>query len=209
MDQPQCGALVDLSNIQALFDPYAFLNHDSSSTFSDDLEDGNFVHVDAYPLAFLGTVGNIQANGIPPCFYPLLTRINKSVRKPTRSDRPSSIDDDDDSVDGDLERSDLTPSLQAVRAVSAQFYNYITHRVAPRAGNHDSQQGTVTAAISGAFASSEKHKRIASQKRSYCDRGLPSERFHRKISIEDCPVSCRAEFVYTVDIRALKDPSGK
>jgi hypothetical protein len=73
---------------------------------------------------------------------------------------------------------------------------------------YDAQQGTVTAAISGGFADSPKHKAIASRKQAYCETSLPSERFHAKTSIDDCPTYCRAEFVYSVDIRALKNPSG-
>ena len=38
-------------------------------------------HVQAYPLVFLRSFGNIQADGIPCCFYPELAKINQSVRK--------------------------------------------------------------------------------------------------------------------------------
>jgi hypothetical protein len=111
---------------------------------------------------------------------------------------------DDDVRDG----SRHALSSRVVKPVSSQFYNYMTHRVASRAGRHDSQQGTVTAAVAGAFATSRKHKTIASKKQEYCDQSLPSDRFHDRFSIEDCPTSCRAEFVYSIDIRRLQDPSG-
>ncbi len=214
-----CGVLVDLTNIHALFDPYGSFDHGNSSTTSSDLAERHVPHVDAYPLAFLRTVGNIQADGIPACFYPLLTTINRSVRKGNRIDRPTS---DDDHGSGEEEEEDMSvdsdeadgndygrvSSLQVVKPVSAQFYNYITHRVATRASRHDAQQGTVTAAISGGFASSQKHKMTASNKQSHCDLGLPSDRFHTRISLDDSPTSCRVEFVYSVDVRALKNPSG-
>jgi hypothetical protein len=100
-------------------------------------------------------------------------------------------------------------TYQAVKPVSSQFYNYLSHRVASRAGRHDSQQGSVTAAISGAFASSTKDKATALVKQDYCQDKLPSERFHGRItSVDDCPTSCRAELVYSIDVRALKDQSG-
>ena len=221
---PACGVLVDLSNIQALFDPFPLSHDNDDSTTWTDVNDAT--RIDAYPLAFLRTIGNVQADGIPPCFYPLLTEINKTVRKRHGVRRAEGSDSESDagwSEEGsegpgeDSFREDSSGEegsdpgigrLQAVKPVSAQFYNYMTHRVAIRAGKHDAQQGTVTAAISGGFAKSEKHKEIASKKQSYCDRGLPSDRFHSKISLEDCPTSCRAEFVYSVDVRALKNPSG-
>jgi hypothetical protein len=205
---------VDLSNIQALFDSYRFRNDDSSSTSSSDLEDPYEVHVQAYPLAFLRSFGNIQADGIPCCFYPELAKINQSVRKGGVVERtPSDEEDSEEDEDEDLRFVDagdrnFRPSLQPVKAVSAQFYNYITHRVASRAGRHDAQQGMVMAAISGGFADSTKDKNTALRKQSHCDQGLPSERFHSKISLEDCPTSCRAEIVYSVDVRALKNRSG-
>jgi hypothetical protein len=92
--------------------------------------------------------------------------------------------------------------------VSCQFYNYIAHRVAGRAGQHDSQQGSVTAAVSGGFAETRRDKATAAQKRSFCEQGMPYERFHERISIDDPPTSCRAELVYSIDVRALNDPSG-
>ena len=229
INMPPCGVLVQLSNIHALFDPYTFGEHtEESSTTSTDVEDYQGVHVDAYPLGFLKEIGNIQADGIPACFYPLVTKINRSVRKRSPVYRPRSgldrglreeeevvveveeeEEEEEDYWTGDGDEPNRKPSLPAVKGVSAQFYNYVTHRVATRAGRHDAQQGTVTAAISGGFANCRKHKRIALERQSYCDQCLPSDRFHNKISIEDCPTSCRVELVYSVDVRALKNPSGR
>jgi hypothetical protein len=213
---PPCGVLVDLTNIHALFNPYMSTDgpEDYSSTTSSDSADLHHVHVNAYPLAFLGSVGNIQANGIPPCFLPSITEINQTVsdrrRNPQvpQSDDRSSRGEDDNAMSVDVGDPTFAPSRRAVKPVSAQFYNYLAHRVATRAGRHDTQQGSVTAAISGAFAKSRRHKQIASGKQDYCQLGLPSERFQNKISLEGSPTSCRAEFVYSVDVRALKDPSG-
>lgn len=217
-----CGVLVDLRNIQALFNPKPNMHiyDDGASTSSDSPsyhQDSHFIHVDAYPLGFLKTAGNIQANGIPNCFYSILTKINKDVRKnhpvQANSSYPASNNSDKDSSEDNSDSDDntsTTPSLQqVVKPVSSQFYNYVTHRVASRSGRHDSQQGTVTAAISGAFAKTPAEQLTASIQQSYCAQSLPSERYHQKISIEDCPVACRAEFVYSIDVRALKNPSGR
>ena len=45
--------------------------------------------------------------------------------------------------------------------------------------------------------------RTALDKRYYCDNMLPSDRFHEKIKGDNCPTSCRAEFVYYVDVRKI------
>ena len=225
-NQPPCGVLVDLSNIQELFHPDDII--DLSDDFSDSY-DSHLINIDAYPLAFLRTAGNLQADGIPPCFYPSLTEINNNVRKNhpianlnhPLADSDSKMGGDGGSHHGsandydsdlDIDDDDTTPShLQAVKPIFSQFYNHITHRVASQAGKHDSQQGTVTVAISGAFANTEKDKTTASKKLEYCNISLPSERFHDRISSLDveCPTACRAEFVYSIDLRALKDPSGR
>jgi hypothetical protein len=249
-----CGVLVNLHNIQALFDPYVSYEHDhGDDSESLDLADPEGVNVDVYPLGFLRTAGNVQADGIPPCFYELITNINKSVRKPAFEDAGASGEssgsgdseaevamtvDSDEEIEGsggrrgrrvrfveveetsedsdamsvDMDEGDGTgrdSRVQVVRPVSAQFYNYIAHRVAARAGGHDSQQGAVTGAISGGFANSRKHKATAKEKQLYCKSGLPSDRFHKKSSQVESPTSCRAEMVYSIDVRALEDPSGR
>jgi hypothetical protein len=209
-DEPQCGVLMDLGNIHALFNSESQLN--AAAEDSDELigEASEFVQVDAYPLGFLRTAGNFQASSVPQCFFPILARINQSVRQDPNHP-PSNLEDSDDdhmSVDQD-EDSMHVGGAQVVKPVASQFYNYIAHRTATRAGRHYSQQGTVTAALAGAFAGTNKDKKRATELQAYCDLSLPSDRFHQNISIEDCPTSCRAELVYSVDVRALKRRSGR
>ena len=81
--------------------------------------------------------------------------------------------------------------------------------MATRSGKHDSQQGSVTAAIAGAFAQTSNNKKKAAEKQAYCSQALPSERFHQKIMHDDCPISYCTEFVYSVDVRGLKDQTGR
>jgi hypothetical protein len=198
-DQPPCGVLINLKSIQGLFNP------DTSSVILDDATASSsqyedpFVRVEGYPLGFLKTAGNVKATGIPHCFYPLLTNINKSVRR-----NHEALEEDDDP-----EAPYLESTYRAVKPVSSQFYNYMAHRVASRAGRHDAQQGTVTAAISGAYASTDKDRKVAKEKQKLCKRALPSEMFRLRInSVGECPNSCRAELVYSVDVRALNLQSG-
>jgi hypothetical protein len=201
-NDPTCGVLMELKSIQGLFNP------DTSSIILDDAAysssqyEDPFVRVEAYPLGFLKMAGNVKASGVPHCFYPLLTKINKSLRRNHEAPGENAGEDDP-------EAPYLEPSYRALKPVSSQFYNYMAHRVASRAGRHDAQQGTVTAAISGAHATTDKDKKTAQEKQKYCKRALPSERFHARInSIQDCPNDCRAELVYFVDVRALNEQSG-
>ncbi|KAH8978979.1 hypothetical protein EDB83DRAFT_2537418 [Lactarius deliciosus] len=203
-DEPDCGVLMNLENIHSLFNPDRGYSADEDEFFGSDSTEIDAINVDVYPLGFLRTAGNVQASGIPACFYPAIAEINKSVRKDPHQTRNS----DSESSQEDLYSPPLAhPS--PVKPVSSQFYNYISHRVATRAGKLDSQQGTVTAALAGAFAQTDKDKDTAQKKQAYCDRGLPSNRFSKRISNRrDCPTCCRAELVYSVDVQSLRSPSG-
>ncbi|KAH9018519.1 hypothetical protein EDB84DRAFT_1566372 [Lactarius hengduanensis] len=186
-EDPPCGVLMNLENIHALFNPnreYPLDSEDSSTDY--DHLDPQFVHVDAYPLGFLRVAGNVQAKGIPQCFYPVLTKINQSTRK----DLNETTDGDSDAWHGDQEdiSSYSMRRARVVRPVASQFYNYISHRVASRAGGFDAQQGTVTAALAGAFAQTVKDRATAHKKQDYCDDALPSE---RKCQILDSDISKR------------------
>ncbi|KAI9442798.1 hypothetical protein BJY52DRAFT_1229143 [Lactarius psammicola] len=162
------------------------------------------VKVDVYPLGFLRVAGNVQATTIPPCFYQAIGEISRAVRK----DANGPTDGDENLWASDLDSASI-PRAPVIKPISSQFYNYISHRAATRAGRFDTQQGTVTAALAGAFAQTAKDKATAMMKQEYCQRSLPSDRFQKKISHSDCPVCCRAEIVYAVNVRALKSQTGR
>lgn len=205
-DESPCGVLMDLKNIHTFFNPGDEFLSDDDDVVGSIPPESHSVKVDAYPLAFLRVAGNLQATGIPHCFYPILTEVNRSVRKDPNRFSPES-DDDSFVMDVDL---DLTSACaQVVRPIAAQFYNLIAHRIATRAGKLDAQQGTVTAALSGKFAQTPKDRATAYRKQAYCAQALPSDRFHRRIHRSQCPTSCRAEYVYSVDVRSLRSQSGK
>src|SRR6267142_2761514 len=169
------------------------------------LPESHFVNVNVYPLGFLRIHVHIDEVrlrkgrgvkiGVPHCFYPILTDVNQNVRR--NPDRPGHAvrvesDDSDDamSVDGIDQNRPQPGGASVVRPIASQFYNYIAHRSATRAGRHDAQQGSVTAALAGTFAETDRHKEIASDKQRYCDQALPSDRFHKKISFVASPYRC-------------------
>lgn len=205
-NEPPCGVLMDLNNIQALFNP-PVNNRDDDLIGSPPPEERYVnININAYPLGFLRVAGNIQASGIPHCFHRVITKINQKVRR--ELDCRTSPDASNDTYMADLSQPHR-PSAVVVKPISSQFYNQIMHRIATRAGRLDSQQGSATAALSGAFAQNKKDQATAKAKQEYCDRALPSDRFHRKIDRPDCPTCCRAELVYSVDVRRLEHQSSK
>ena len=203
-DDKTCGVLIDLANIQALFTPANNYSIDDDDTDGPSEHENHHVNVNAYPLGFLGIAGNIQANGIPHAFYPILTKINKNAGRRS-NDQPATSDDEDSSM-ADINQQHPT-SVKVVKPVASQFYNHITHRIATRAGRLDSQQGSLTAALSGAFAQSKRDRMTAVEIQDYCNQSQPSDRFHTRTNIRECPTSCRAELVYSVDVRSLKEQS--
>ncbi|KAH8977123.1 hypothetical protein EDB86DRAFT_3093129 [Lactarius hatsudake] len=206
-EDPACGVLMDLVNVHSLFHPereYPLSEEDRMEEF-DDLrpETGR---VDVYPLGFLRTAGNVQAEGIPPCFYKGIREISSKVRAD-----PNGEDDGSSSSttsNGPMTKIPLART-QVIKPISSQFYNYISHRAASRAGDMDTEKGTVTAALAGAFATTTKDRATARGKQDQCRIALPWKRFHDKISCYDCPVSCRGEIVYAVNVRALKVRTGR
>ena len=207
---------MDLENIHSLFNPNSQLHaldedEDEDDAFAEAVpEESQFIHVKAYPLAFLKSIGNIQATGVPHCFRPTITSINQQIH--SNHPLPDSQDSDNDS-----DRMSITedhrpiPAAGApiIKPVASQFYNYVAHRTAAKAGKHYSQRGTVTAAVAGAFSDVTRDKNKASKLQQYCKQGLPFQRFHNAISLEDCPTCCRAELVYSVDVQALPVRSGR
>ena len=205
-DEP-CGVMMNLENIQALFSPSALplLDDDDGSDYDFPTPQTQPTKLEVYPLGFLRTVGNLQATGPPHCLYPALSRINKAVCEPPKGRSHGS----DDNLSFEEDRTAIARAAPVVTATASQFYNLVAHRAAPRAGRLDSQQGLVTAALSGAFAKTVKDKNVALNLKLACESALPSERFHIRIHRPKCPKSCRAEVVYSVDVRKLKLKSGR
>ncbi|KAI0282619.1 hypothetical protein BC826DRAFT_1134913 [Russula brevipes] len=143
------------------------------------------VEVKVYPLYFLHTVGNIEATGLPNCFYPLLTQVNKTIHNLLHSKNNYDNDEDEDN------ENNPNPHILGLSRDLTVF---------PVSSQHSS----VTLALSGAFSQSEEDGHIANERQDYCNNSLPSER----ISLDDCPTHCCTEFVYAVDVQKIKSPSG-
>ncbi|KAH8979153.1 hypothetical protein EDB86DRAFT_3089374 [Lactarius hatsudake] len=208
-EDPACGVLMDLVNVHNLFHPsweYPLSEDDRMEEY-DELRPETR-RVDVYPLGFLRTVGNVQAEGIPLCFYKGIKEISSKVRADPNGGNEGSSSSSMSSTSSNDTMTRI-PRTQVIKPISSQFYNYISHRAASRAGDMDTEKGTVTAALAGAFATMAKDRATARGKQEQCRVSLPWKRFHDKISCYDCPVSCRGEIVYAVNVRALKVRTGR
>ncbi|KAH8982112.1 hypothetical protein EDB86DRAFT_3086416 [Lactarius hatsudake] len=209
-EDPACGVLMDLVNMHDLFHPsweYPLSEDDRMEEY-DKLRPETR-RVDVYPLGFLQTVGNVQAEGIPPCFYKGIKEISSKVHADPNGGNEGSSSSSSTSSTSSNEAMTRLPRMQVIKPISSQFYNYISHQAASRAGDMDTEKGTVTAALAGAFATTAKDRATARGKQEQCCVMLPWKRFHDKVSCYDCPVSCRGEIVYAVNVRALKVRTGR
>lgn len=207
--QDSCGVLMNLTNIRALFRTADDHDDSDNELFGEPAKEEK---LDVYPLGFLRKAGNVQAGGAPHCFLAPIKKVNRAVRKEGTQQRTratTSFEEDSSSLSTDSETQDTVNRIPTVKATSCQFYNYIAHRIAPRAGKLDSQQGLVTAALVGAFAQSIPHEKTARTKQAACKKSLPAATFLQRIYRFGCPTGCRAEIVYSVDISNLKSQDGR
>ncbi|KAF8263447.1 hypothetical protein EI94DRAFT_1703978 [Lactarius quietus] len=180
-----CAVFVNLETVQGLFNPDTLL-----AAFDDDPEEINH-----FP-------DEEKANGVPHCLYPTLTKINLNVRNNPNPPSPMS-----DREAPHAERR--TEAAAVVKPVRSQMYNYFSHQVTPQPGTLDAQQGKIMGAITGKFIKTVKDKLMAKKKLKQCNNKLPFEVFHWRLELQDCPTSCHVEVVYAIDIRNLKESSGR
>ena len=181
--------LLDLKTIEQFY-AVEQVNYDPD----DDTEtDGHesAARVSVYPQAFLRNVGHIQADGISPAFRGTMANIDVALT--------AEYDDDDNDEQDEADEALINSGAQIVSGISSQVYSDLLHRTRGTAGQHDVQQGKVTASVTGGFATTTKNIAIARSKQLSCRNALPHEKFTQKINLPDCPRSLRYEHVYQVD----------
>jgi hypothetical protein len=196
MSKPPCGVLLNLKTIEQFY----AVGHNNDS--DDDLDNDDYEsspRVSVYPQAFLRNVGHIQSDGISPAFSKILGNINTAITAEYNRDDEEDEDDEDDEADEAL----IDSGIAIVSGISSQVYNEMIHRVRATAAQHDVQQGIITAAVTGSYATTTKNIAIAHGKQTICDTARPHTKFAQKISLPDCPRSLRYENVYQVDISLI------
>jgi len=177
------GLLLDLSNTHTLFQSLSErepVDDDDDDNSIFDFPNKPDVKMTVYPQAFLRRYGNVQANGPPLGFIPVINNLNRTLVSNADADRP------------------------AVRIVAFQGYNHVQHNLAERAGQIEVVQGRITAVLAGTRANTPSAKRAFTKIRDSASHYLPHERVEEKLSKDDMARSMRFEIVVAIDIDTLK-----
>ncbi|KAG1811023.1 hypothetical protein EV424DRAFT_1542652 [Suillus variegatus] len=197
-----CGVLINLESITELFS--AIIAEDDGLAFDPDIimddENLGIPRVSVYPQAFLRKYGHIQCNTVLPHFAPFISKIRNAVSR----DTVGQDDLDDEALDDDLFNDFPHGFPPALLASGCQFYNEISHRIRPSAALHDVQQGRITSALSGAYATTRNAQTAHKMVLRECGLHLPHQRYDNKIDINDVPRALRLENIYIVQLDSLK-----
>jgi hypothetical protein len=187
-----CGALLNLSTAGALFDNSA--DNDFYSDCDDDEQEVETLlnpppklSVREFPLAFT-RCGHIQANCGLISMKPVLARINSAV-----------------ACNYDDASGNFHSEAQPIKAEFTQVYNEFTHRFAPDARSFEVTSGMATAALSGQFIRTSKHKVAFEKAFNFCDTALPHQRFKDRMDNTVTPKDLRLEQNYTIIMDGIKD----
>ena len=158
--------------------------------------------VSPYPQGYLQQYGHIKVNGVMPSFNATLQQINNDLQQ--RQDDGDSDDNDDGSEIDSTFAMRRGVSEPTIFPVSSQAYNELSHRLSSRSGSHDVQQGSITGALAGAYATNSKSKQTAQSKLAFCQVKLPIDRVKQKLAVEQCPRALRMEHVFGINVTAIK-----
>ncbi|KAH7917232.1 hypothetical protein BV22DRAFT_1135578 [Leucogyrophana mollusca] len=208
-----CGILMDLNNLHELFssDEDDFPEPPTVPNDDDD-SDGENINIDVvkvpvnkvpfniYPQAYLHQYGHYQAHGIFNIFKPILAEINNSLRRdPGQRNQEEEDADDADEVEDILGHG----SAPIVNATWSQGYNQLSHHVRTTAKFHDVQLGTITSALAGTYATTDRNRRRATNQARKCEDNLPHNRYADKVGGVALPQSFRFETVIDINMSRM------
>jgi hypothetical protein len=182
-DERNAGVLIDLGEITSLF---SSSNHRLAGDRSSPS-----CQVTLYPQSFVSQMGHVKASGVIQPFQEVINWLNSEIEELWEENE-----------------DDLGNNLPAVSPVSCQFYNELSHRLAPRSGNQEVQKGDQTAAMASGYL----HTTSACQTRANrlyqrCHSALPFERHQQLLdtTLGITPTDLRAENVFCVDLLAFPE----
>lgn len=223
-DAAPMGILLDLRKVEILFEDD---KDEVSNMLLDDEDDpvGSDPQVTVYPQAFLPHHGHVQSKGIMPVFREALTKINRVVGM-ARSGSSTTDDNDVDDEETPEDEQEHSDHHFPVIGISFQAYNEIMHCVQPTARSQEVNQGWVTAALGGCYATLPNDQSMAIKKAADCMRMFPHERIFKRIEDRDpatyadsdseeagsahrtstgyVPRDLRLEQVYSIDLHQMK-----
>jgi hypothetical protein len=182
------GMLFNLKTLHELF-----IQMDSDER-AEDTEDQPITPYYVYPMACLKSIGHFQARGLISPFQMKIRRLNEELKGKYRQD-------DEDDIASDL----LTGYRPIVEGIASQGYNMLSHRVRAQGRYHDVQLGMMTAAFTGTHSTSMANENTSKRFTADCNRWLPYERYHEKISGAPVDTSTRVENVYRISLRKIPE----
>lgn len=178
--------------------------------------------LNAYPQAFLRDYGHLSCNAVMSVFDRPMAEINRTFQDPAEAEDEATITnflDEDIDAGSDNTNIEEFPTWRGdthilapfISAVTTQVYNELSHQVAVRAGAHDVQGCTLTAALAGTHAEDPATERKATDLMNYCVASLPHERFADKISVLDTSSALRVEtvFAFNLAVAPLENRGGR
>jgi hypothetical protein len=185
------GILMNLRHLGALFEDASF--DDSYDDLFDDIQQSPVKYY-VYPQAGLVTAGHFQANGLLSNFQKRLNQLNARI-----------LTDNHPQQDANADTYQPVP----ITGIGCQGYNALMHCTRGLGSqHHDAQKGVVTAALSGAWATTEGGMdSIARSLKLQCSYQLPHQTYDRKIAHQKIHRDLRLENVYAIDIHALPENS--
>lgn len=136
--------------------------------------------INRYPYALIRNSGSVQTRRPLPLFQPLLEDINRDIEKP-----------------------DLT--RRALYSSSVQLYNLSIHWISPRANEHPSPHGLITASFLGRFARTEPEKKAAEKAARKLGNVLPYQNYNQKMLSRHNKPDLRIEQVFVIRANRLNN----
>jgi hypothetical protein len=180
------GALLDFSRIHEMFE--------ASAADDNSIEDGTTPFT-VYPQAGLLSCGHIASKGLMFPYRTPIRTLNMSLRGDQRDEDMDMDIDDDNSV---------TEHRLPIKGISSQVYNSAMHNTRGSSTQHHGVVlGNVTAALASYWTENTSASHKAEAFTSKCDRQLPHEEYHHKITSRPISRDLRLENVYAITMSAI------
>lgn len=186
---PTAGVLVRLDTISQMFE--------RDEEMYDAGEDEEGIRVSVYPQSYLPNLGHVKANGVVTMFGDVIKEINEEIMPEPEPELEE---------EGNLQGGRRI----ALSAISCQFYNQLSHRVAKKAGTQEVQRGDQTAAMARWYPGyNQAAERNGQRLFERCASKLPFARHFDLIEEAetegDIPKDLRMENVYVLDMHGIDE----
>ncbi|KAF8324678.1 uncharacterized protein EI90DRAFT_3129643 [Cantharellus anzutake] len=158
------------------------------------------VQLRTYPLAYLGSLGQVQSNMILPQFQKIIHEIVDIIDEASVS---TTLDGSDDDPFSEHMESVPRSTTQSIQGVFLQMYQSSFHRAAPRAGGGEVDHGWITAAAAGTCNGDPKQSTRVQRHQDRCSSMLPFDHWRSRMDRRDTPTNLRCEQYYILDLSHL------